>query len=72
MAAKIVYTNKGSDGSTLVWPTSGPPRERWTFTAGTPLTIPELIGYGNGIVTFADGRLFPPLTAQGSTLVHQK
>jgi len=72
MAAKILYTKQGSDPTTLVWPASGPPSERWTFTSGTALAIPELIGYGNGTTTYADGRAFPVITSQGSTLLHQK
>ena len=71
MAAKVLYTQKGSDPTTLVWPPAGPPHQRWTFTSGTALVIPELIGYRD-FITFADGRLFPPVTSQGSTLVHQK
>ncbi len=72
MAAKILYTQAGSDGATLLWPPNGPTKEQWKFTAGAPLVIPELIGYGDGTITFADGRVFPKLSSQGSTFVHQK
>jgi len=71
MTAKIVYTQKGSDPATLTWPGAGPPHERWDFPSGTTVTIPSLIGYGDGTTTFADGRLFPPITSQGSILKHQ-
>jgi hypothetical protein len=72
MAAKVLYTAKGTDPSTVQWPPSGPPNERWSFTSGTPVTIKDLIGYGNGNITFADGRQFPVMSSQGSTMVHQK
>ena len=74
MGAKILYTKQGSDPATLTWPPSGPPYERWTFTSGTPLNVTALIGYGDGSITFADGRAFVPVPVsnQGSTLVHQK
>jgi len=71
MAAKVLYTKKGSDPSSVLWPSAGPPRERWTFTDGTPLNVPELIGFPDHI-EFADGRIFPDLSAQGSTMKHQK
>lgn len=72
MGAKVLYTKAGSDPTTIQWPQAGPPNERWLLTSGTAAVIPDLIGYGTGAITFADGRLFPPLTAQGSTLVHKK
>jgi hypothetical protein len=72
VTAKIIYSKAGSDPSTILWPEVGPPAQRWKFTDGTPLVINDLIGYGNGSITFADGRLFPPLTSQGSTLKHQR
>jgi hypothetical protein len=72
MAAKVLYTAKGTDPSTVTWPSTGPPKERWTFSSGVPVVIPELIGYGNGNITFADGRQFPVMSQQGSTMVHQK
>jgi hypothetical protein len=72
MAAKILYSKGGSDPTTLVWPDKGPWWERWSFTSGTALLIQDLIGYGDGSITFADGRQFPPVTVQGSTLKHQK
>jgi hypothetical protein len=73
MAAKVLFTAKGSDPTTLVWPPAGRMIDRWTFTSGTPLKIPDLIPYGDGtIITYPDGRLFPTMTPQGSTLVHQK
>jgi len=72
MSAKVLYTKGGSDPTVLVWPDKGPWYERWSFTSGTALVIQGLIGYGDGSITFADGRLFPPVTAQGSTMVHKK
>ena len=72
MAAKILYTKSGSDPNTIIWPDKGPWWERWSFPSGTVVVINELIGYGDGTSTFADGRLFPGLTAQGSTLKHQR
>ena len=72
MSAKVLYTKAGSDPTTITWPDSGPPSQRWTFTSGTALVIPDLIGYSETFTTFADGRLFPPLTSQGSTLKHQR
>ena len=72
MGAKVVYTQKGSDPATIQWPQAGPPSERWNFPSGTATTVNALIGYGSGLITFADGRQFPPLTTQGSTLTHQK
>jgi hypothetical protein len=72
MAAKVLYTQKGSDPATIIWPTSGPAAERFTFTSGTPQVIANLIGYGDGSITYHDGRTFPPVTAAGSTFGHQK
>lgn len=72
MAAKILYTAKGTDPSTILWPAAGPMSERFKFTSGTATVIPQLIGYGDGSITYADGRAFPPVTAQGSTFAHQK
>lgn len=72
MSAKILYTQAGSDTATLLWPPTGPAKEQWKFTSGAPLVIPELIGYPDGSITFPDGRVFPKITAQGSTFVHQK
>jgi hypothetical protein len=72
MAAKVLYTKKGSDPTTIVWPQTGPYAERFTFTSGTAANVSQLIGYPDGSITFADGRLFPPITSQGSTLKHQK
>lgn len=72
MAAKVLYTKKGNDPTTITWPDAGPPSERFTLTSGTPLVIAGLIGYGDGTFTFPDGRRVPGLTSQGSTLVHQK
>ena len=71
MAAKVTYTQKGSDPATITWPPSGPPGERFTLISGTPLVISNLVVYpGTGLITFADGRALPPITAQGSTFVH--
>jgi hypothetical protein len=72
MTAKVLYTKKGSDPTTIVWPDTGPPDQRWTFTSGTPVVINDLIGYigDGGAITFASGRSFPMKTPQGSTFVH--
>lgn len=70
--AKVLYTKKGSDPATITWPSAGPPTEQFKLTDGAAVSIPGLIGYGDGTFTFPDGRLVPPLTAQGSTFVHQK
>lgn len=72
MAAKILYTAKGSDAASVTWPPAGPPNERFKFTSGQTLVIPDLIGYGDGTITYPDGRLFPAMSSQGSTFVHQK
>lgn len=72
MAAKILYTAKGTDLAMITWPQVGPPNERFKFTSGQSLIINDLIGYGDGTITYPDGRIFPPITAQGSTLIHQK
>jgi hypothetical protein len=71
MAAKILYTKKGSDPNTIVWPDSGPPDQRWSFTSGTPKVIMELLGWSNsGVITFPSNRVFPMKTAQGLTFTH--
>jgi hypothetical protein len=72
MVAKILYTAKGSDPATLLWPLAGPPNERFALTSGQSVVIAGLIGYGDGSATYPDGRLFPSLTTQGSSVVHQK
>ena len=72
MAAKVLYTKKGSDPTTITWPSAGPPSEQFQITSGAAVTLHGLIGYGDGTITFPDGRLFPAITSQGSTLVHQK
>lgn len=72
MTAKVLYTAKGADPSTILWPPAGPPNERFKITNGTALVIPDLIGYGDGSITYADGRAFPPLSTAGSTFVHQR
>jgi hypothetical protein len=71
MSAKILYTKKGSDPTTIVWPPTGPTSERWTFSDGAVTSVLQLIGYPDHI-EFADGRTFPALSTQGSTLQHQK
>lgn len=72
MTAKVLYTKKGSDPATILWPITGPPSEQFKITAGSPTVIDGLIGYGDGTITYPDGRLFPALTGQGSTFAHQK
>ena len=72
MAAKVLYTKKGNDPTTITWPPAGPPSERFDLTSGSAVTISGLIGYGDGSFTFPDGRVVPGLSAQGSTFVHQK
>jgi hypothetical protein len=72
MTAKVLYTKKGSDPATIMWPPAGPPTERFQLTSGTPAVIAGLIGYGDGTITFPDGRVFPSLSSQGSTFAHQK
>jgi hypothetical protein len=72
MAAKVLYTKKRTDPPTIVWPTSGPASEKYTFTDGTPQMVPHLIGYGDGTLTYPDGRSFPQITSLGSTFIHQK
>jgi hypothetical protein len=71
MTAKLLYTKAGSDPSTILWPDAGPPYERWLLTDGVVRTIHELIGFPHH-VEFADGRMFPSFTAQGSKMLHQK
>lgn len=72
MTAKILYVKSGSDPTSITWPLTGPPRDRFTFTSGSALVVSDLIGYGDGTITYADGRAFPTLTSQGSTFSHQK
>lgn len=72
MPAKVVYTAKGSDPAAILWPPAGPPAERFLLQSGQPAVLPNLIGYGNGTITYPDGRVFPPVSSQGSTFVHQK
>lgn len=72
MTAKVLYTKRGSDPTTIFWPPAGPPSERFQLTSGTPTVIPGLIGYGDGTFTFPDGRLVPTMSDQGSVFVHQK
>ena len=45
MSALVLYTPAGGDGTRILWPSSGPAHERWTFVAGAPLLIEELVGY---------------------------
>lgn len=72
MAAKVLYTAKGNDAAQIVWPQTGPDNERFKFTSGQVTAIPGLIGYGDGTITYPDGRLFPAISTQGSTFAHQK
>src|SRR5215831_2259292 len=70
MTALVLYTNSGGDGATILWPDAGPPAERWNFASGQLVAIAGLIGYGDGSITFEDGRSFPQRTPQGSTFYH--
>jgi hypothetical protein len=72
MAAKVIYTQKGSDPATVVWPAQGPNHEKFTLVSGTAQVIPNLIAYGNGTLTYPDGRALPQLTPAGSTVTSQK
>ena len=72
MSAKVLYTAKGADAAAITWPPVGPPYERFNFNSGQVASIPTLIGYGDGTITYPDGRLFPPISSQGSTFAHQK
>lgn len=72
MAAKILYVAKGADPAAITWPAAGPPSERFNFNSGQVTSIPGLIGYGDGSITYPDGRIFPMLSSQGSTFAHQK
>lgn len=70
MTAKVFYTQKGSDPSTIYWPPSGPSHERFVLTAASATAVRDLIGHGDGTITYPDGRLLPPVSAAGSTFVH--
>jgi hypothetical protein len=70
MSALVLYTPSGGDGATILWPSEGPPDQRWNFAAGQLIPIAGLIGYGDGSITFEDGRSFPQRTPQGSTFYH--
>jgi len=72
MSAKLLYTAKGNDPATITWPAIGPPTDQVQVTSGKPLAVAGLIGYGDGTITYPDGRLFPALSSQGSSFVHQK
>lgn len=72
MAAKVLYTAKGTDPAAITWPQVGPLNERFVLNNGVVAAIPTLIGYGDGSITFPDGRLFPAMSSQGSTFAHQK
>jgi hypothetical protein len=72
MGAKILYVAKGTDPAAVYWPQVGPTHERWKFNSGQVSSMPDLIGYGDGTITYPDGRLFPAMSSQGSTFVHQK
>lgn len=71
MTAKVLYTKKASDPTTITFPDAGPPSDRFVLTNGTATVIQGLIGYGDGSITYADGRAFPKLSGQGSTFAHQ-
>lgn len=70
--AKILYTKQGSDPTTITFPDTGPPGDKITITSGTALVVNNLIGYGDGTITYPDGRLFPSLSKAGSSFAHQK
>lgn len=72
MSAKVLYTAKGADPAVITWPVAGPPNDQIKLTSGVALAVVGLIGYGDGSITYPDGRLFPALSLQGSTIVHQK
>ncbi len=72
MTAKVLYTARGSDPAAITWPIAGVPSDMFNFNNGQITVIPSLIGYGDGSITFADGRPFPSITPQGSTFVHQE
>jgi hypothetical protein len=72
MAAKVLYTQKGSDPTTVVWPAQGPNHEKFTLTSGTAQVCPGLISYGDGTITYHDGRALPQVTPAGSTVGPQK
>jgi hypothetical protein len=72
MTAKILYTQAGTDPAQINWPQGGPALDTFTFAAGQVTIIPTLIGYGDGSITYADGRKFPAATPQGSTFIHQE
>jgi hypothetical protein len=42
------------------------------LVSGTAQVCPGLISYGNGTITYHDGRALPQITAAGSTFIHQK
>jgi hypothetical protein len=70
MTAKLLYTKQGTDPTMLLWPPAGKSEDRFQFTNGQTTTVP-LIVYSD-YLTYPDGRPFPSITPQGSTLVHQK
>lgn len=72
MTAKVLYTAIGSDPAAIAWPPSGVPNDIFNFNSGQITVVPSLIGYGDGSITYADGRKFPAVTPQGSTFVHQE
>lgn len=65
MAAKVIYTQKGSDPTTILWPAQGANHEKFTLVSGTAQVCAGLIAYGDGTITFADGRALPAITAAG-------
>jgi hypothetical protein len=70
MSALVLYSSSGGDGATILWPVEGPPDQRWNFSAGVLTPIAGLIGYGDGSISFEDGRDFPQTTPNGSTFYH--
>lgn len=72
MTAKVLYTAAGSDPAAITWPQAGPPNEVFNFNSGQITVIQSLLGYGDGTITYADGRRFPAVTPQGSTFIHQE
>ena len=70
MTAKVLYTAAGTDPAAITWPQAGPPSDMFNFQSGVVTVVPQLLGYGDGSITYADGRKFPAVTSQGLTFQH--